>query len=417
MPATVLDKTLWRRLAAQGGTHRLHNRVRNARSRPTTQDVDITDADARTLRAALEYGQARLREAEPNGYPAWMDEPDRRVLRANPYRLFVAFSLNGQTRADDAWRAPQRLADRGVVLDPHWIVAHRDQVVRAVLERPVIHRYKTQAAEWIVRGAERLLRVYRGDPTAIWSGEPRARDVYTRLLRFHGIGPEKAAFATGFLVESLRVSMRDLHDVPVKVDVHVRRVSMRTGIAPGGGASEIRRVTQAFSPEFPFRIDRGLWFVGHEHCHERSPACSACPLSQSCRKLIGVTDERLPASPAPHRRGRPGQVRRSKTSSRRVGRAVMTSSQGSRTQRDVYDPRARRARIDAGLDGGHPSVAHAYTVGAEVRLVDGLYAGTHFTVVRLEPWNPIGPITLWRAEPYAPNRKYPQVFPQEIRGA
>jgi uncharacterized HhH-GPD family protein len=379
--------------------------------------MQLPESTRRILEAARSYGQRRLAEEEPNGFPRWMDEPECRVLRSNPYALFVALSLNGQIRADDAWRAPQRLADRGVVLDPKWVANHPQDVRRAVATRPVIHRYKNDAALWILRGAERLVHQYGGDATAIWRGNPHAIDVYTRFQAFPGIGSEKAAFAVGFLVESMRVQMRGLGQAPVKVDVHLRRVCMRAGISPSGEPSEIRSATQAFSPEFPFRVDRGLWFIGQTFCHERAPNCSPCPLAALCPKVTGTQIQRLTersrrtrVSSAPDRPAKPSTSHRGES-----GGAVVTSSPNSRTQREIYDPRARRARSNAGLAGGYPIVPHHFQVGDCVRLVEGRHAGTEFRVIRLEPWNSVGPITLWREHAYAHgNRKYLQAFPQEL---
>jgi uncharacterized HhH-GPD family protein len=105
-------------------------------------------------------------------------------------------------------RAPVELRRRLGHLDPHAIVADPVAVLTAVAEPPVLHRYKTTVAQWVVDAAAMVVDDYGADTRGIWADEPTRQQLVDRLVAFRGIGPVKADAAIARLQAELDVRVQ-----------------------------------------------------------------------------------------------------------------------------------------------------------------------------------------------------------------
>jgi endonuclease III len=200
-----------------------------------------------------------------------------------------------------AWRAPLDLQARLGHLDPHRIVADPDSVMRAITMPPNLHHFGENIASWIVAAAIIVCDQYDGDVSAIWQGNPTARDVQDRLEQFPGIGQAKAAMAVQMLCRECEWPIRDVPGSDAAYDVHVRRVLLRTGLANVDELDHMRAVVRSSDPTSGAGIALPAWQVGRTWCRPRHQQCHSCPLSDVCPRRIGAaageaTLERSPSN-------------------------------------------------------------------------------------------------------------------------
>jgi endonuclease III len=151
---------------------------------------------------------------------------------------------------------------------------------------PKLHRYVEKMPRWLVRAAQRVLSEYGGDTAAIWRGRPTARIVMERLVAFAGIGQKKAAMAVEILERDLRVPIAGMEGSDIALDVHVRRVFLRTRLAEVDEPGHMIAVARALHPERPGELDLPAWDIGRRWCHAGVPNCAKCPLGNWCPKDI-----------------------------------------------------------------------------------------------------------------------------------
>ena len=92
-----------------------------------------------------------------------------------------------QMPADRAWATPYHLAQRLGAWSVESVATRPDDVHRAFLGPPAIHRFPNQTTGFVVDGARRVIEEYGGDAAAVWSDEPTARALQERLVDFKGI--------------------------------------------------------------------------------------------------------------------------------------------------------------------------------------------------------------------------------------
>jgi endonuclease III len=210
-------------------------------------------------------------------------------LDHHPHAFVLACLVDRQDTAERAWMLPYRLGERAgsweladlAALPPGAIAKH-------LLEPAALHRYPDTMAPVVYAALQRIVSQYDGDTSRIWAGSPSSAAVVRRLLEFDGCGPKIATMAANILVRDFRVPVSDKYSIDVSVDVHVRRVMRRLGLArPDCSDEEIIYRAREMNPKFPGVIDLGLWELGRSSCRPKSPACEACNLGQPCPR-IGV---------------------------------------------------------------------------------------------------------------------------------
>lgn len=204
------------------------------------------------------------------------------LLRRNPFALLLAILLDQGVPAERAFQAPQTLQDRLGHLDPVRMAGDEMGVLRAMRARPMPHRYPAIGTRWIVRAACRVAQELDGDVRRLWTDRPTARALQARFEAFDGIGQKKAAMAVEILARDFAIPLDDMSGSDVAVDVHVRRVFVRTGLSASDSIDDIVRAARELHPERPGEIDVPAWLIGRNWCRPRSPKCSSCPISWAC---------------------------------------------------------------------------------------------------------------------------------------
>lgn len=251
-----------------------------------THDKPPGDQAQAVAAALLDYGshhdpseKGALLEFTPN-------EKANALLKSDPFAFLLGVLFDQNVPAERAWIAPFILKQRLGHLDPE-IIAHADAAVRdAVQQVPKLHRYVNKMPQWIVRAARRVLDLYSGDASAIWSDSPTANELQRRFDDFSGIGQKKAAMAVEILERDLGVNVRNLERSDIAYDVHVRRVFLRSRLADRDDRDHMIAVARQLHPARPGALDLPTWLIGRGWCHPGAPDCVSCPLTEVCPKEI-----------------------------------------------------------------------------------------------------------------------------------
>ena len=89
--------------------------------------------------------------------------------------------------------------------------------------------------------------------------------------------------ATNILIREYKIKVSDFEAIDVSVDSQVEKVMPRLGlVSQNPTKEEIIIKAREMNPEYPGIIDRTLWKVGREYCHNTNPDCDNCPLKNEC---------------------------------------------------------------------------------------------------------------------------------------
>ena len=121
----------------------------------------------------------------------------------------------------------------------------------------------------------------RGELSLEFLAELSTDDAQRYLERFKGVGPKTVACVLLF----------DLGRPVFPVDTHVLRIAQRLGwVPPSCDAATAHELLGALIPaKLRYQMHINLIAHGRALCRPRRPACSTCPLVDSCPR-IGVTD-------------------------------------------------------------------------------------------------------------------------------
>jgi uncharacterized HhH-GPD family protein len=242
----------------------------------------LTDAQREAIVAAL----LRFGKTVSAGETLSTDPAANKLLMENGFAFLLGLIFDQNIDSERAWAAPYKLRKRLGHLDPTRIAANPQAVIKAVKERPSLHRFVNQISRYVVSAAGRVLQQYDGRAEAIWEGSPTAEDLRERFDGFLGIAQKKAAIAVEILERVLRVSVIRMEGSDVGYDVHIRRVFLRTGLALYDEPSHIIAVARQLNSDRPGAIDFPAWRVGKSWCRSGVPDCPGCPLREPCPKLI-----------------------------------------------------------------------------------------------------------------------------------
>lgn len=208
------------------------------------------------------------------------------LLRKDAFAFLTGVLFDQGIPAERAWTAPYLLQQRIGHLDPARIASNPEAVRRAVQMQPKLHRFVEKIPRWLVGAARRVQQNYGGGASAIWSDEPSAVELQQRLREFGGIGQKKAAMAVAILNRDLGVPIGRMEGGDVAVDVHIRRVFLRSRIADRDDRDSMIAVARALHPSWPGALDSPAWDIGRKWCHAGAPDCGGCPLTHVCPKDI-----------------------------------------------------------------------------------------------------------------------------------
>ncbi len=274
----------WKRIPAE----RIRSRLipQRATSAPVAVLPDSPEQKRAVVDALLAFG-ATLNPARTQVVAAFTPiiEADE-LVRTDPFAFLVAVICDQGIPAERAWEAPFLLKQRLGHLDPRRIMLEGDRVRLAVQEVPKLHRFVEKIPRWVTAAARRVVEVWDGDAGQIWSGEPDAREVYRRFDDFTGVDQKKAAMAVEILARDLGVRIQHMEQGDVAVDIHLRRVFLRTHLAERDNRDHLIAVARQLHPTAPGALDRPTWEVGRTWCSPWIPKCVNCPLGEVCPKDI-----------------------------------------------------------------------------------------------------------------------------------
>jgi len=92
--------------------------------------------------------------------------------------------------------------------------------------------------------------------------------------------------AMELLERMLRVPLRQLGGSDAAVNVHVRRVFLRSGLADRDDVQHIVDVARRANPDRPGVLDHPAWEIGRIWCRPSAPDCAGCPIGAVCPRMI-----------------------------------------------------------------------------------------------------------------------------------
>lgn len=226
----------------------------------------------------------------------WAETPGRMThSKANLFLLGVMFDQGIPWQR--AWAA-SRLVGEAFRND-----AEPDSVWERIADTPVstmqkfmrygfagsaMHRYWRRYAAWLPDSAQIVVEKYNGDPRRIWHRQRSVAKVKDRLRELSPVGEALATMAVLLLAREhgLLGGRRAAKQLDVKVDIHLRRVFRRTGLASVTATdADVIRAARDLAPDFPASLDPPAFDIGQGWCHKSRPNCSECPLRSVCPKL------------------------------------------------------------------------------------------------------------------------------------
>lgn len=205
-------------------------------------------------------------------------------LGGQPHAFVLGCIMDRQIKAERAWLIPFEIHRRTGTSTFEELAGLSLAAIRRAMTSPsALHRFTADMSVYFHEGVGRIRRVYGGDASTIWSGDPPSAAVVRRFLEFRGIGPKIATMAVNILVRDFRIPTSDKFAVDISPDVQVRRVLIRLGLLDENASNEqLIYLAREMSPEYPGIFDFSLWEVGREWCRPRTPDCGACFLNDVC---------------------------------------------------------------------------------------------------------------------------------------
>lgn len=137
------------------------------------------------------------------------DDGSDELYNRDPNALIIAMLLDQQIPITWAFGGPARLHERLGHLDPARLAGiDAETFVEIACTKPAIHRYPAVMAGRIQELCTAITEDYDGDVSQIWSGDPSAKQVKTRLLNLPGFGEEKSKIFIAILAKRFDVKPR-----------------------------------------------------------------------------------------------------------------------------------------------------------------------------------------------------------------
>lgn len=127
------------------------------------------------------------------------------------FAFVLGVLFNQRVKADYAWQAPHRLAERLGTLAPRELIElGEDRFHTAFARSPAIHPFTRTMARRSLDIAHLVARRYDGDARNIWTPTIPACEFIRRLSEFPGIGEHKAKVA--LFVATVQLDIQILED-------------------------------------------------------------------------------------------------------------------------------------------------------------------------------------------------------------
>lgn len=232
----------------------------------------------------LEYGKAHLKSPSDVTFTGDREVDD--FVKNNALAFLFGVIFDQGMRAEIAWRAPYELKCRLQHFDVSKIAQITDSEITSIFcGEKKLHRFWKTTGKRVVDAAKRVVRDYDCDAAKMWNDVPRAEELERRFREFDGIGQKKASMAVNILARDLGVPVQSWSGIDVSYDIMIRRVFLRTGLAPRDTEEAIIGAGRKLNPDYPGALDHPAWHIGRNYCLSSTPRCSLCPLQDVCPKL------------------------------------------------------------------------------------------------------------------------------------
>lgn len=205
-------------------------------------------------------------------------------LDGYPHAFVLACVMDRQMNAERAWQIPYRFSEKlGGFRFETLARLPLSRVTQLMTEPEPLHRFPAKMSEAFYLAVQRIAQDYDGNAAEIWANQPGSAEVVYRFLQFHGVGRKIASMAANILARDLKVPFADYFSIDVSVDVQLRRVFTRLGLARA--ADDIDGITymaRALHPQFPGLLDLPAWEIGRKWCRPSDPACNQCMMQEVC---------------------------------------------------------------------------------------------------------------------------------------
>ncbi|MAT13752.1 MAG: iron-sulfur cluster loop [Planctomyces sp.] len=201
-----------------------------------------------------------------------------------PHAFVIGCIMDQQIQAEQAWMIPFRVSELlgSFSIERLAELSHED-IRRLMAGPPRLHFYFDRMSDFFYSAIGRIMEVYSGDASRIWSERPSSAEVVYRFLEFDGVGPKLATMGANILARDFKIPMSDYTSIDISVDRHVRRVFGRLRLCPQD--ADVLRIiykARALNPEFPGLLDYPAFELGRELCKERRPLCADCYMRPYC---------------------------------------------------------------------------------------------------------------------------------------
>lgn len=245
----------------------------------------IVDRSSQILQTMVDYYTRELQC--PRDQVIYTHHPEANALVLTDTTAFlIAACLDRGGKAYSIWRVPYDLKKAWGHLDVNIIKAFdaqtlsTDPVVKSIPSR-VSHLH---LARTIIGTAKFIADDCKGDPDAGFVGG--TSKIISSLMTIFGVGIGIARMIVILRILHFGLVPQDDGVLLPKIDRHVMRLLLRTGLTTSTDDGSVRKVFQSFDDRRIAIIDNVMWGLGQSKCLPTNPKCSECILVQLCPRII-----------------------------------------------------------------------------------------------------------------------------------
>lgn len=188
----------------------------------------------------------------------------------DPFKIIVAIILSQNTIEKNTLKAYMKL-EKNVGISPNAISSTSPEKIKNLIRIAGLQESKARAIKELARI---IVERFNGKPEKLLKmGEEEIREL---LNSIPGIGRK-----------TIDVFLANFGYPVLPIDVHIRRVSLRLGLAKSKSYEKMQReLHKVFRPEKRLNAHMYLIKLGRTYCKALKPNCKHCPLNSICPKII-----------------------------------------------------------------------------------------------------------------------------------
>ena len=206
-----------------------------------------------------------------------------------PHAFVLACSMDRQITAERAWSIPYKIKNILGDFSIQKLSSISLDEYKKIFNENKLHRFNDEMATIFYKAVKKIVDLYYGDASKIWSDKPSSATVVSRFLEFYGMGIKISTMATNILARDFKISLSDYYSIDVSPDVHIKRVFKRMGLIEKEDMQNIDKIiykARSINPEFPGIVDLTCWELGRSTCRPTNPNCKKCIFKKQCPKII-----------------------------------------------------------------------------------------------------------------------------------